>query len=187
MTTIPQSFRAGDYVTWIETEADEDATAVKAYLRTNAATGLTLTGVEVDTGWEFEITSAQSAALTVGDWQCQIAATVDAEQETVRVNSFTVLRSLVYTGSPAAVDFRTQAQQDLDAVDAAIRALTTGGIQEYWIGTGAGGRKVVRTDLAELIKWRDRLMAQVASEKRADDIANGLGDRRKVYIRFAPY
>lgn len=187
MTTIPTSFRAGDRVTWIETEADSEATAVTAYLRTNAATGLTLVGVAVTNGWEFVITSAQSAALLVGDWSCQVAATVAGEQETVRVNQFTVKPSLVYTGSPGALDLRSQAQKDLDAVDAAIRALTTGGVQEYWIGTGAGGRKVVRTDLAELIKWRDRLMSQVASEKREDDLANGLGDRRKVYIRFAPY
>lgn len=187
MTTIPTSFRAGDRVTWIEEDADDAATAVRAYLRTNSATGLTLTGTVVTGGWQFEITSTQSATLLVGDWQCQVAATVAGQQETVRVSSFRVLPSLVYTGSPAALDLRSQTQKDLDAVDAAIRALTTGGVQEYWIGTGAGGRKVVRTDLAELIKWRDRLMAQVASEKREDDLANGLGDRRKVYIRFAPY
>lgn len=104
---------------------------------------------------------------------------------TVNQASFTITRSLAYTGSPTAIDLRSQAQQDLDAIESAIRALTTGA-QEYWIGSGGNGRKVRRADLAELIKWRDRLKAQVAAEKRAEDIANGLGDGRRLYVRFTP-
>ena len=43
---------------------------------------------------------------------------------------------------------------------------------------------MVRADLAELIKWRDRLKAEVAREKRAEMIAQGLGDPRRLYVRF---
>jgi membrane-associated protease RseP (regulator of RpoE activity) len=183
MSVIPVSFRAGDRVVWIEEDAPATATAATAYLRTNAAAGLTLAGVAVTGGWEFTISSAASAALAVADWTCQITATVSAEQQTVRVASFKVLRSLVYTGSPAALDLRTQAQIDLDSVEVAIRSLTSGA-QEYWIGTGNGGRRVRRADLEQLIAWRDRLKAQVAAEQRAEDAANGRNSERSVFVRF---
>jgi hypothetical protein len=91
---------------------------------------------------------------------------------------------LAFSGTAGAFDDRSQAQKDLEAVEEAIRALTTGA-QEYQIGSlGNGGRKVVRADLAELIKWRDRLKAEVAREKRAEMIAQGLGDPRRLYVRF---
>ena len=73
------------------------------------------------------------------------------------------------------------------AVEDAIRALVAGA-QEYRIGTGTGngGRMVRKADLATLIEWRDRLKAEVAKEKRADEIANGKGDPNKLYVRFTP-
>jgi len=38
--------------------------------------------------------------------------------------------------------------------------------------------------LAELIKWRDRIKADVMREKRAEMIAQGMGDPRRLYVRF---
>jgi hypothetical protein len=91
---------------------------------------------------------------------------------------------LAYQGQAGAFDDRSQAEKDLAAAEEAIRALVAGA-QEYQIGAlGSGGRKVRRADLAELIKWRDGLKAEVMREKRAEIIAAGLGDPRRVYVRF---
>jgi hypothetical protein len=186
MAAIPASFTAGDLVTWTQDAAPEGTTAITAYLRTNAASGATVSASgPVDGVWTFTLPAATTAQLTPGDWRLQEIATVNGNPVTINNASFAITRSLAYSGSPAAVDLRSQAQQDLDAVEAAIRALTTGA-QEYWIGNSGNGRKVRRADLAELIKWRDRLKAQVAAEKRAEDIANGLGDGRRLYVRFTP-
>jgi hypothetical protein len=43
---------------------------------------------------------------------------------------------------------------------------------------------VRRVELPALIAWRDRLKAEVAREKRAEMIAQGLGDPRRLYVRF---
>jgi hypothetical protein len=44
---------------------------------------------------------------------------------------------------------------------------------------------VKRADLADLIAWRDRLKADVAREKLAENVVNGKGDGRSLYIRFS--
>lgn len=186
MAAIPASFTAGDLVTWTQERAPEDATAITAYLRTNAASGATVAASGPVNGvWTFTLPAATTAQLTPGEWRLQEIATTPAGAVTVNSASFSITQSLAYVGNPTAVDLRSQAQKDLDDVEAAIRALTTGA-QEYWIGNSGNGRKVRRADLAELIKWRDRLKAQVAAEKRAEDIANGLGDGRRLYVRFTP-
>lgn len=186
MAAIPASFTAGDLVTWTQEAAPEGTTAITAYLRTNAASGATVAASGPINGvWTFSLPAATTAQLTPGDWRLQEVATVNGNPVTVNNASFTITRSLAYTGNPTAIDLRSQAEKDLADVEAAIRALTTGA-QEYWIGNSGNGRKVRRADLAELIKWRDRLKGQVAAEKRAEDIANGLGDGRRLYVRFTP-
>lgn len=186
MTAIPSQFSAGDQVVWTQELAPAGTTALVAYLRTNAASGATIAASGPVSGvWTFTLPAATTAAMAPGDWRLQEIATVAGVPQTVNSGSFTVLQSLAYTGSPTAIDLRTEAQIQLDETEAAIRALVRGA-QEYWVGTGDSGRKVRRADLAELIKWRDRLKGIVAAEKRAEDIANGLGDGRRLYVRFTP-
>jgi len=92
-----------------------------------------------------------------------------------------VQASLAYAGSPAAFDGRTQAQKDLDAVQAAIRSLMTGGAtQEYRIGN----RSLKRYDLADLLALESQLKATVVRENKAKIIASGLGDPNNLFIRF---
>ncbi len=188
MATIPSEFRAGDFVTWTETEAPAGTTAITAYLRTRAASGAAITATANGDGtFTFVVTAAVTAGLASGDYLAQFLATVNAQPQTYREARFAVLPSLAFTGSATSVDLRSQAEKDLAAVEDAIRALVAGA-QEYRIGTGTGngGRMVRKADLATLIEWRDRLKAEVAKEKRADEIANGKGDPNKLYVRFTP-
>jgi len=188
MATIPSQFRAGDYVAWTETDAPEGTTAITVYLRTRAASGAAIAAtVNGDGTFDFSISSVTSAALAAGAYLAQFLATVDGQPQTYREVRFDVLASLSYTGSPTAFDPRSQAEKDLEAVEEAIRVLTTSA-QEYRIGTGTanGGRMVRRADLAELIKWRDQLRAEVLKEQQASMIENGKGDPNKLYVRFTP-
>ena len=178
--TLPQTIYAGDAISWSDTGIGSAATAVVYYLRTNANSGATVSGSYSSVaGWVFGLSAAVSGKFEPGVWRYQVIATVSGAPTTIRKGSFNVEASLAYTGLPQAVDLRSQAQQDLDAVESAIRSLTTGA-QEYWIGS----RKVKRPDLPELIKWRDRLKYAVVKEKRAESIANGLGDPHRLYVRF---
>jgi hypothetical protein len=181
----PADLYQGDRVTWLETSAPAEATALKVWLRsTTAGAGLEINGAAADEGWEVVISQQATATMTPGAWELQVVATVDGAPVTVRRGSLTVRRGLAFTGTPGTFDDRSQAEKDLADVDAAIRALSTGA-QEYQIGSlGNGGRKVRRADLSELIKWRDRLAAQVAQEKRAQALASGTATSRKIRVAF---
>jgi len=181
----PADLYQGDRVKWLEISAPVDATALKVWLRsTTTGAGLEINGTAADSGWDVVITQQATTAMAAGSWELQVVATVDGAPLTVRRGSLTVRRGLAFTGMPGTFDDRSQAERDLDAVEEAIRALSTGA-QEYQIGSlGNGGRKVVRADLAELIKWRDRLAAQVAQEKRAQSLASGTATSRKIRVAF---
>lgn len=185
MATIPTEFRAGDYIAWVETEAPAGTTAIRVYLRTNAASGAVIDASASGTDWALEISAATTATLTAGDYLAQFVATVATRPISYRETKFKVLPSLAYTGSPTAIDTRSAARIRLDQVEAAINALTTGA-QEYQIGIGSGGRMVRRANLKDLIEWRNQLKAEVRAEERAEMIANNQGDPDALYVRFTP-
>ena len=181
----PAEFYQGDRIQWIESRVASDATAVTVWLRAaTAGAGVEAPATNTADGWQVTLSAQTTAAMAASAWELQVVSTVSGAPITTGRGSFTVRRSLAFSGTAGAFDDRSQAQIDLDAVEEAIRVLASGA-QEYQIGgLGSGGRKVRRVDLAELIKWRDRLKADVAREKRAEAIAQGLGDPRRLYVRF---
>lgn len=185
MSTIPTQFRAGDFVSWVESNAPAGATAIRAYLRTNAASGAVLDATADGNDWAFEVSAATSATLTAGAYLAQFVAIVATNPVSYREARFTVLPNLVFTGSPTAIETRSELRIRYDEIQEAIRIVTTSA-QEYQIGVGGGGRKVRRADLPALIQERDNLRAQLTAEERASDIANGKGDPDALYTRFTP-
>jgi hypothetical protein len=186
MTIQPAEIYQSDQASWLEPLAPGDASSVVAWLRAAAAgAGVEAQAALTDEGWKVTLSTATTAAMAAGDWSVQVVATVDGAPHTVRRGGLTVRRSLAFSGTPGAFDDRSQAEKDLAAVEEAIRALTTGAV-EYQIGSlGAGGRRVRRVDLPDLIVWRDRLKSDVMREKRAEMIAQGMGDPRRLYVRFS--
>jgi hypothetical protein len=190
---IPPSITAGVDVVWTDvattdifgnsvTSATHNLTY---YFRLNTAgEGVTATGTAYDSGWQVTIPAATSAGMNPSTgWYFQAVLTAisgGAVSEYSR-GQIEVQASLAYAGSPAAFDGRTQAQKDLDAVQAAIRSLMTGGAtQEYRIGN----RSLKRYDLADLLALESQLKATVVRENKAKIIASGLGDPNNLFIRF---
>ena len=188
--TIPATFRAGDTVNWRDAAtADSLGNAVTSaawslsyFLRSaTAGAGLTVASTAYGSGWETTISATNSATLAAGAYYWQARATSGAQAITAGSGSLTVLPALNYTGAPAAFDGRSQARQDLDAVQAAIRSLISGGaVKRYTIGS----RQLERFSLAELIELENNLKADVAKEEAAQRMANGLGDPRNLFVRF---
>lgn len=178
----PVELYQGDYVTWVEA-APEEASGLTVWLRANTA-GAGVQAVAVLTGneWVVSLTAQVTGGMVAGGWELQVVAVVDGQPQTVRRGALTVRQGLAFAGeSPGAFDDRSQTERDLEAVDAAIRALVAGA-QEYAIG-GPGGavRRVRRADLAELRRERDELRGRVAVEKRRE---KGFGSGR-ILVRFA--
>lgn len=188
---IPSSIRQGDTVKWRDDPSvdvfgnqvsSSTGWTLTYYLRFNKThEGATVGGTAYGTGWEFLITQSISAGFDAGQWFWQAEATKSGEHITLGAGQLQVLAGLSYTGLPGAFDGRSQAQKDLEAVQAAIRALMSGGaVQEYKIGM----RSLKRYELADLLALESKLKGDVVREQKAQMIANGLGNPHNVFVRF---
>ncbi len=190
---IPPSITSGVDAVWVDAETvDVFGDAVTSsthslvyYFRLNTnSQGLTATSVAYNSGWKTTLTSAATTAVDPSpNWffQAILTKTSDSTVQEYSRGQIEIQPSLAYTGTPGAFDGRTQAQQDLDAVKAAVRSIVAGGaVSEYKIGT----RNLKRYDLSELLELESRLKSIVAKENKAKLIASGLGDPHNLYVRF---
>ena len=188
---IPSKVRAGDILQWRDSETEDvfgnsitsTDWSVTYYLRTNTASEAHITSSSAYlSGWQFTVASAVTANFDAGDWYFQaVADKSGAEKQTILSGQFEVLPSLVYSGSAAAYDGRSQIRKDLDQVQTAIRAVASGGgVKEYKIGT----RQAKKYELAELFQLEAKLKAELAREETKEKIANGLGNPRNLFVRF---
>ena len=186
---IPSSFMAGDTVRWRipagvnylnESVTNTDYTCT-AYLRFNASgEAKAIVGTAFNDGWEFVITSASTSTMDAGNWRFQIRADKSDDKVSLYEGQVEVKAQLVYTGTPGAFDGRTQAEIDLDSVQAAIRTIVSDKAKSYSIG----GRSFTRLDLSELRERESQLKAEVVRERKANMIANGLGNPHSLFVRF---
>lgn len=187
---IPAQIRAGDTVKWRDDSAtDTLGVAITSadwtltyYLRTNTASeGATVVGSAYGQGWELTIAAATSVNFDAGQWFWQAIATKAAEKVTLGAGQLTVLAALQYAGTPGAFDGRTQAEKDLAAVQAAMRAIISGGaVAEYTIGS----RRLKKMEMADLIQLESKLKAEVKREQAAALQAQGLGNPHNLFVRF---
>tara|TARA_R100000388_G_scaffold930_3_gene1504 strand:+ start:436 stop:1017 length:582 start_codon:yes stop_codon:yes gene_type:complete len=188
---LPSIIVAGTTIEWVdeattaginETISSPDWT-LEYYLRTNTASeGHTVTGTQYanSTGWQFTISSTDSANFDAGNWFWAARAFKSGKVFEIGTGELEVKQSLQYSGTPAAIDNRTQTEKDLDAVTACIRAIIEDKAQEYSIGN----RTFKRVDIKELRAREAELKSRVASEKRYSYISQGLGDPKNLYVRF---
>ena len=187
---VPSLIYAGDTVVFdvpafkdaIGTTIDSGTYTLTWYARTNTATeGATVVGVAEGDGWRVTLPSATTAGFNAGKWTWQAIATLGSVQYTAGRGQFTVKLSAQYTGTPGAFDDRSRAEIDLSYVEAAIRTLAQGGmVQEYAIG----GRSLKRYKMGELLQLRDELKNEVAMERKAERIRQGLGNPGLAKVRF---
>lgn len=182
---VPALIYAGDTVKWTEPAVGDynSSTGWGASFSLRHQTGndaLTVAGVSDGTGgWLFTITAVQSAALHPETHWWQLVVTKAGERFTLGTGSLVVKPNLAASNN--TFDGRTQAEIDLDALRAEIRARVTGGsVQEYTIGT----RSLKKMPMPDLIALESKLKADVALEKRAQRSAQGLNSGRAVFVRF---
>lgn len=189
---IPPTIRAGDTIRWRDPSASDVLGAqltsashgLTYYLRTNTASeGATVVGTAYGSGWEFTIAAGTSVGFDAGQWfwQAVATATVGGAVTTLGAGQLTVDPALDYSGTPGAFDGRSQAQKDLAAVQAAIRAIIAGGaVAEYTIGS----RRLKKMEMTDLLMLESSLKAEVKREQKASLIANGLGNPHNLFVRF---
>ena len=188
---LPSEITAGTTIEWVdeattaginETISSPDWT-LEYYLRTNTSSeGHTATGTQYSNskGWQFTITATDSAGFAAGNWFWSARAFNSGKVFEIATGELKVKQSLQYSGTPGAIDNRTQAQIDLDNITTAIRAMVIDKAKEYTIGD----RTFKRIELEKLIARDSQLKCIVKSEQRASLIAQGLGDPKNLYVRF---
>jgi hypothetical protein len=188
---IPPQIRAGDSLYWslpattdtLGNPISSPTWDVTYYLRMNTASeGATATSTDDGSGgWTFAVPAATTAGFNQGAWYWQAVASDGTSTITIGAGSLTVLPSLSYTGTPAAFDGRSQAEQDLESVQATIRAIISGRSKYYQIGS----RQYTSLDLPALMQREAQLKAVVNREKVAEKIAAGLGNPQNMFVRFS--
>lgn len=182
---IPRKLVNGDSFTWKDAATmDNLRNAISAPTWTllyaiRGAVNLDLTATQDGTGWSTTISKVQSATLTPGEYYWQAFASAGTSRIAIGAGKLTMLVNLA-TAS-AGAELRSQTKQDLDAVQAAMRAMIAGGaVAKYVIAN----RQVEKMHMTDLIALESKLKVQLAREQRADDQANGLGNPNNTFVRF---
>lgn len=182
---VPASIYAGDTVKF-NIPATTDYSSTTSWVGTftlkhdTGNDAISVTGVaDGSGGWDFTLTATQTAGFHVETHWWQLYVTKAAERYTLSQGSLQVFANIPTAGN--TYNGRSQAQIDLEAVQAEMRArISGGGVQEYTIGN----RSLKKVPMADLIALESKLKADVARDLRADRIAKGLNSGRAVYVRF---
>jgi hypothetical protein len=143
-------------------------------------TRLTLNAVANGPGWRTTLDLAASGGLVAGTYFWAAYASKAGERATVGTGQLVVKPDLASVAVDG-YDGRSQAQKDLDAINAAISARATGGaVQEYTIQD----RSVKFMPMTELLALKSRYEAIVRRERQGEALANGLGTPGRVLVRF---
>lgn len=177
---FPSRITIGDYAQWTDNPVTQNGQVLTsdAYTLTYAvrgATVLNLTSTPFGNGWQTALTVQQSTALTAGQYYWQSYLTAGSVRFTVGQGQTVVVAN--YSSAIAGFDGRTQLEKDIDAVDAAIRAMVAGGaVQEYSIGS----RSLKKMTIADLISLRSQLKYRLIVETGS----KFSGDPKSLRIKF---
>lgn len=180
-TTIPkhepESFVAGTTAKWTKTLSDYDsATWTLSYVFTSSGGSF-----EPDTvsgsGTTYTVTVADTNKPAAGVYHWQ--ATISDGSETYLVGEGTCIVEAKQSTSDA-YDPRSHAAKCLDA----LKAAELGRASDVQLSMSIGGRSISKMSIVEIIQARQSYEAEVARERAAERISNGLGNPLKIRGRF---
>lgn len=181
-TTEPTEVISGDTIQWKIAE-DADYTIADSWVMTyafvNSGNHFDITATDNGDNYHLAtITAAESAALTAGMYKWQSYITKATER--YPVDSGTLVIQPNFAAETGGYDDRSHWQIVLDNVEAVIQGRATRDQSSYTVS----GRQLSRTPVADLILLHDKAKSNVASEERAEIIANGLGNSGTIKVRF---
>lgn len=178
-TAVPASVNAGDTIQWTRSISDYPASSgwALSYVLINAAGKISISGSASGADFAVTVAAATSALWTPGtyDWREQVSKA--GEVFTTGSGRITVAPSFA---TNATLDSRSAARRALEAIEAVLEGRASSAVAEYEIA----GRRVKHIPVSELLVLRDRYAGMVAKEDAAANVAAGLPDRRRIYVRF---
>ncbi len=183
-TQVPATLIAGDTWEWTRVLADYPASTHSAvwYFEATAcdvprrfSVAATVSG---DT-FVATVAAAVSAAQAPDryQWRLVITRTADSVRKTVEQGWVDVKPDPASSGS---ADGRSTARVVLEMIETYLRDPTNLAASSYSLG----GRSLSRWNRADLLVERDKWMQEIRSEEAVENMAKGLGNPRRLYVRF---
>ncbi len=179
-TTEPETITAGDSFTWKRTLADYPAgTWTLKYRLINADGKIDITATASGTDHLVSVEPATSAVYTAGTYTWTAWVEKTGYRITIGGGTMEVKPNIA---ALTTLDARTDAAVIVDQLIAAYKSYTAsnGHVAEYEIA----GRRMKFRGTAEILDQLNHWRAILASEKRAERIAAGLGGGNKFLVRF---
>lgn len=180
---LPKVLYAGDKLEFTESDSDykaSDSWTMK-YKLINATTNITFVSTADGDDHKFTITSAISAAWTIGKYRFVQYAEKAAVIEHLARGIVEVKADIV---SLATYDFRTHALKTLEALEAAIERRATKEQMSIAIGVRGSSRQLQFLAMDELIRARNYYQNLVNQEEANDLIDQGKSPGNKNLIQF---
>lgn len=177
-TQEPTQINAGDTAKWskdLPNYLPSDGWLL-SYTLVNAAQRIAFSSSASGANHLVNVAAASTAAYVAGKYDYRGLVTKAAEVFTVSSGRITINPAF----GAVALDARSQARKQLEAVEATLEGRATSATAEYEIA----GRKMKYIPIPELLQLRDRLRADVAREDSASRMAAGLGQPGRIYVRF---
>lgn len=173
----PATVIAGDTISWTKTLSDYPApTWVLSYSLTKDGQKFSITGSASGSDHAISVDATTSGAWEPGRYSWFAHVTSGAVRKTVERGE------MIVEPNPASQTFdpRTKARIMLDNVEAYLADPNNLTAANY----SMGGRSLSRWSRGELLAERDKLTLEVRGEQQAARIAAGLGNPRRIYVRF---
>jgi hypothetical protein len=176
----PARINAGDTARWLKSLPDFSAADgwALSYSLVNAGQRYTFNGTASGEDHLVVVPASTTTAWAPGSYAWRAQVTRSGEVYTVAEGTMQVAPAF---GS--AVDARSDARRQLDAITAVLENRATAGVAEVTIG----GRAVKHIPLPELLALRDRLRVDVMREDAAARSAAGLAPAGRVMVRFGAW
>lgn len=181
---LPEVLYAGDKLEFTESESDylaPDGWTLKYDIIHPTATKITLVSVADGDSHKFTITSADSAAYTVGKYRFVRYADDGTTEQHLDRGNVEVKPDFV---ALANYDFRTHARKTLEALEAAIERRATKEQMSLGISVRGSTRQLQYMTLKEMIEAKDYYQGLVNQEDEQDLIDQGKQPGNKQLISF---
>lgn len=181
-TTEPKRITAGDTVSWLQTNTSYPASAgwLLSYTLINASSKIVIDATPQGDDHLISIAAATSADYAPGSYQFVKTVTKGTERRTIGRGAILVDPDLA--AQAGGFDTRSNARIILDNLLEAYKAasLNQAFVQDYEVA----GRKLTFNAKADWIIEIDYWKREVAAERRAQRLADGLDAGTKIYVRF---
>lgn len=182
-TREPDSLQAGDLWAWKRTDlvTDYPSSAYSlSYIARREITGerIAISSTGSTEAYTVAVSSATTANYQSGryHWVAYITRTSDSARIEVDKGVFDVTPNR----STSSEDPRSFAQIALDNIETYLKDPTNISAASYSIA----GRSLSRWNRADLLVERERLKGEVVRERRAEQLARGLGTNATIRVRF---